>query len=179
MRALIVALACLLPLSACLQTGVVFPQLEGETLEGNTVVLPNDKNDKLTIVALAYSKKSEDLLKTWYTPMYDKFVLQRGIFDHLYDVHLFMIPMYTGAKKMAYDATMNQLRDSHRQDLFPYLLFYKGDIDRFVDVLHMDDKTQPYLFIIDEDGAVIYHTRGLFTEKKMEEIERVLDERLR
>lgn len=160
------------------QTGESFPELSGETLEGKELTLPEDTNDKLTIVGMAYSKKSEDVLKTWYTPMYDKFVLKRGMFDHMYDVHFLMIPMYTGAKKMAYEASLKKMRESNRKDLYPYLLFYKGSMEPYVETLNMEDKKVPYLYIYDESGEILYSTKGLYTEKKMEEIEAILDARL-
>ena len=124
---------------------------------------------------MAYSKKSEDILKGWYEPMFNKFVLKRGIMDHLYDVNFFFIPMYTGAKKMAYEISMDKMRESNRKDLYPYLLFYKGELEPYVSVLKMEEKELPYLFIIDRDGKVLYRTKGLYSEKKMEEIEAILD----
>jgi hypothetical protein len=178
MRIAAVLLLLLMALSGIAQKGETFPELQGETLEGNTLTLPGDVNDKITIVGMAYSKKSESTLKTWYTPMYDKFVLKRGIFDEMYDVNFLMVPMYTGAKKLAYEASINKMKESNRKDLYPYLLFYKGTIDPYVEHLKMGDKNQPYLFIFDEEGTILYHTKGLYSEKKMGEIEAVLDERL-
>lgn len=178
MRTLLFVILLIFCSTAFAQKGDTFPELQGETLEGNSLTLPGDVNDKITIVGMAYSKKSESTLKTWYTPMYDKFVLKRGIFDEMYDVNFLMIPMYTGAKKLAYDASMKKMKESNRKDLFPYLLFYKGSIDPYVEGLSMDEKNQPYLFIFDEEGTILYHTKGLYSEKKMGEIEAVLDERL-
>lgn len=161
------------------QTGKVFPELIGESLENNQVELPEDSKGKITILGLAYSKKSEDVLRTWYTPMYDKFVLKRGMFDAMYDVNLYFIPMYTGAKKVAYEATLKELRESSRKDLFPYILFYKGSMEPYLESLKMDDKNLPYFFVLDEDGVVQYATKGLYSEKKMEQIESILDSRLK
>jgi hypothetical protein len=164
--------------TASAQLGDTFPDLPGELLTGENIVLPSDKQDKLTLVGMAYSKGAEDILKSWYTPMYDKFVLKRGMFDHLYDVNFLFVPMYVGAKKAAYKASIKKMKDSNRKDLYPYLLFYKGGLDPYVDMLGMDNKNQAYLFIIDKQGKILYHTKGMFSENKMEEIEGVLDENL-
>ena len=122
------------------QVGKPFPELPGKTLDNREIVVPTDTQDKLTIVGMAYSKKSEDILKGWYEPMFNKFVLKRGIMDHLYDVNFFFIPMYTGAKKMAYEISMDKMRESNRKDLYPYLLFYKGELEPYVSVLKMEEK---------------------------------------
>lgn len=172
----ITSLLCLLFIAS--PKGKTFSELQGEKLTGEQVSIPKDIGDKVSIVGMAYSKKSEATLKTWYQPMFDKFVLKRGIFDAQYDVNLLFIPMFTGSKKAAYNVSMKQMKESNREDLYPYLLFYKGDLEPYVSELEMDNKELPYLFILDENGSILYSTKGLFNEKKMEEIEAVLDARL-
>jgi hypothetical protein len=178
MKLLTLIYCALAPVVAMAQTGAAFPPITGMTLEDKEITIPTDTQNKITIVGMAYSKKSEDILRGWYEPMFNKFVLKRGIMDHLYDVNFFFIPMYTGGKKLAYDASIKQMKESNRKDLFPYLLFYKGELSPYTEVLKMEEKELPYLFIIDENGKIIYHTKGLFSEKKMEEIEAVLDARM-
>lgn len=156
----------------------LFPALQGETLEGNKITVPTDTGGKVTIVGMSYSKKAEGTLKTWYQPMYDKFVLKRGMFDSQYDVNFFFVPMFTGGKKVAYNQAIKQMKESNREDLYPYLLFYKGDLEPYKTELGMDEKNLPYLFVLDEEGKIVYQTKGLYNEKKMEKIEEVLDARL-
>lgn len=175
-KLLVSCLAVLLSVTVSAQKE--FPELSGETLEESTISLPEDTKGKLTMVGMAFSKKAEETLKTWYTPMYDKFVLKRGIFDHLYDVNLYFIPMYTGAKKAAYNKTLKELKESNRKDLFPYILFYKGELKPYSESLGMDNKNLPYFFLLDEEGKILYQTKGLFNESKMEKIEEYLDSRL-
>jgi hypothetical protein len=177
--------AALLGLMVCFVTaggtkvvGKQFPTLDGETLESKEIQIPADTKGKLTLVGMAYSKKAEATLNTWYTPMYDKFVLKRGIFDSQYDVNLYFVPMYTGVKKVAYESTMKDLRESNRKDLFPYILFYKGELEPYVSELEMEEKNLPYFFLLDEEGNVVYATQGLYNESKMAKIEEVLDSRL-
>lgn len=154
--------------------GSVFPALSGETLEGKNVSLPADVAGKKTLVGMAYSAKAEEALMTWYQPVYDKFIAKLGMFDKDYDVNLYFIPMYIGLKQAAYESTKKKLRESNRKDLFPYILFYKGELSPYDAVLGLKDKNQPYFFVLDEKGKVIYHTTGNFTETKMEEIEALL-----
>ncbi len=157
------------------QTGQSFPELEGELLEGGTIVLPKLTNERPVVIGMAYSKKAEDDLKTWYQPMYDTFVLKRGIFDHIYNNDLYMIPMFTGTKKVAYESALKKMREENRPDLFPHIIFYKGSLEPFASVLRMSDKKVPYLFVVDENGTVVYSTSGKFTEKKKQAIEAALE----
>jgi hypothetical protein len=158
------------------QVGSQFPSVSGETLDERTLSIPSDTKGKMTIVGLAYAKKAEETLTSWYTPFYDKFVLKRGVFDHKYDVNLYFIPMYSGIKKAAYSANLKELRESSRKDLFPHLIFYKGEVDSYIKALKMDDKDKPYFFVLDQNGTIRYATSGLYNESKMEKIEDILDE---
>lgn len=178
MKKILALSLAVLTLNALAQVGTVFPALAGETLESKAISIPEDCKGKITLVGMAWSRKSEDILNTWYTPMYDKFVLKRGMFDSRYDVNMFFIPMYTGMKKAAYETTLKQLRESNRKDLFPYILFYKGSMEPYEKPLKLDDDSLPYFFVLDEEGKILYATKGLYSEKKMEEIEEILDSRL-
>lgn len=178
MKLKILGLALILGLTSSAQEGGMFTDLPGETLDRKEITLPESTTGKVTLVGLAYSKKAEETLATWYTPMYDKFVLKRGIFDHLYDVNMYFVPMYTGAKKVAYETSIKKLRESNRKDLFPYILFYKGDMEPYVTELGMENKNLPYFFVLDEKGTILYATKGLYNEDKMEKIEEILDQRL-
>lgn len=157
------------------QNGVNFPDLRGEYLSGQETTLPAAPRSKLLIIGMAYSKKAEDDLRSWYQPMYDSFVLKRGIMDAMYDVDLCFVPMFTGMKKAAYETAMNQLRKENRSDLHPYILFYKGELEPYASVLKMDDKAKPYLFVVDVNGRIVYSTSGAFTERKKEQLEEALD----
>ncbi len=158
-----------------IQKGKQFPELSGETLDGKNITLPGAAKGKKTLVGMAYSSKAEEALNTWYQPVYDKFVAKLGMFDKDYDINLYFVPMYVGLKQAAYDASLRELKKSSRKDLFPYIVFYKGEIEPYESTLKMNDKSVPYFFVLDEKGQVIYSTTRAFTEKKMEDIEELLN----
>lgn len=157
------------------QNGVSFPDLPGEYLSGTQAVLPNAPREKMLLVGMAYSKKAEDDLRSWYQPMYDSFVLKRGIMDSMYDIDLCFVPMFTGIKQSVYEKAMKELRNENRSDLHPYILFYKGELKPYVEQLKMDDKSLPYFFLIDRQGKVIFSTSGSYSERKKEQLEEALD----
>ena len=62
--------------------GNIFPAMEAETVEDKKVMLPQDTKGKYTLLGLAYSKKSEDELNSWFGPIYNKFVRKpEGLLD--------------------------------------------------------------------------------------------------
>lgn len=154
--------------------GKKFPAISGEGLDGKKISLPADCAGKKTLIGMAYSAKAQDALLSWYEPMFDKFVSKVGMFDYQYDVNLFFIPMFIGLKQSLYDATLKDLKSQNRKDLYPYVLFYKGELTPYEESLSMKDKNMPYLFVLNENGEIIHSTTGTFSESKMEAIEEVL-----
>src|SRR5690606_30631005 len=86
------------------QVGDTFPDLDGTTLTDKDIKLPVDTKGKFTLVGMAYSKKSEVDLKTWFAPVYNTFIHKSSssLFGDVgYDINVFFIPMFTGVKKAA------------------------------------------------------------------------------
>jgi len=158
------------------QVGDIFPALEGETLSEEHYSLPEDTKGKYTLLGMAYSKKAEPLLKTWFQPAYNKFIAKTGMFDQFYDVNILFIPMFVGVNQTAHKSNMKKMRQKENKDLFPHILYFKGKLEPYKKSLGMDRKDLPYFYVLDKDGKIIYFTTGRFTEEKMEAIEALLDE---
>jgi hypothetical protein len=155
--------------------GKTFPVLKAETLKDQVVTLPEAVKGKSSIICLAYSQKAEKDLKTWYEPSYNKFIAKTGLMDDVYDIHLYFIPMFTGANAAAAGSAKKQMEKDVQVDLHPHILVYRGDVDAYKASLGMDDKEKPYIYVLDATGKVVHMTSGAFTEEKMDEIEDKLD----
>lgn len=150
-----------------------FPLLEGENLKHEEVILPKSTLGKYTLVGLAYSKKSEKYLKSWFTPTYNLFLdepEEPSIFDISYDVNVYFIPMFTGAKRAAYKKVMENVEKDIDERLHPYVLFYKGSIKEYKELLAFDGNDIPYFFVLDENGKIVHKTSGSYSTAKMQEI---------
>jgi hypothetical protein len=157
--------------------GKMFPALDGETVKDKVITIPNDTKGKYTLLGMAYSKKSEEDLNTWLQPAYSTFINKAdGLFASFgYDVHLFFIPMYTGIKAAASGAGKSQVRKKVDSRLHPHILFYKGKLKPYKDALAFEKKKVPYFFVLDKNGKIIYATSGKYTDKKMQQIEELLE----
>ncbi len=173
----IVLLAFISVLSAQV-VGKIFPAMEAETVEDKKVNLPEGVNGKFTLLGLAYSKKSEDELNTWFQPIFQKFIQKnKGLFEGFgYDVNVYFIPMFTGVNAAATGTAKKKALKNVDPNLLPFILFYKGELKPYKDALDFEKKDIPYFFVLDKEGKVIYATSGKYSENKMEEIEEVLEE---
>ncbi len=159
-------------------TGKSFPDLTAETVEDEEITLPVDLKGKFSVIGLAYSKKSEDDLNTWFSPIYNKFIRETtGVFASFqHDVHVYFVPMFTGINAAAKGTAKNKVAKNLDARLLPYILFYKGSLKPYKDALAFERKDVPYLFVLDDAGTIVYATSGAYSDKKMTEIEEVLEE---
>ena len=158
--------------------GKIFPNMEAETVEDKKVNLPQSVKGKFSLLGLAYSKKSEDELNTWFQPVFEKFIQKnKGIFEGFgYDVNVYFVPMFTGINAAATGTAKKKALQNIDPNLLPYILFYKGDLKPYKESLDFEKKDVPYFFVLDKDGKILYATSGKFSQKKMDEIEGVLEE---
>jgi hypothetical protein len=175
---LILCCLALLPTSLIAQVeGKQFPDMEAETVEDKLINLPADIHGKYTLLGLAYSKKSEDDLNTWFEPVYLKFVAEnKGLFASFgYDVNVYFIPMFTGVKAAAAGSAKKKAAKNIDPRLLPHVLFYKGDLKTYKNALAFEKKDVPYFFVLDQAGKIVYATSGPYSDKKMDQIESMLE----
>jgi hypothetical protein len=160
------------------QTGNMFPHMEAETVEDKKVILPADVVGKYTLLGLAYSKKAEDELNTWFNPVFEKFVRKNtgSLFEGLgYDVNVYFVPMFTGVNAAATGTAKKKALKNIDPQLLPNILFYKGELKTYKEALDFEKKDTPYFFVLDSEGKIVYATSGKWTQQKMDEVESVIE----
>lgn len=162
------------------QKGKQFPEMSCKDLDEKEVVLPLKGTGKYTLLGLAYSKKSEQALQSWYKPIYSKFIAVAPknslLADEPYDVNLYFVPMFTGVKAAAAGAATKQMQEGADEELKDHILIFKGKLNDYKDVLNFSSKDEPYFYVLDKDGVVVYMTSGAYSSEKMGHIEDIIDE---
>src|SRR5436190_20997164 len=158
--------------------GKGFPYMEAETVNDKKVKLPQDAKGKYTLIGLAYSKKSEDDLNSWFSPVFGKFIQKsNGLMSGFaYDVNVYFVPMFTGVNAAASGTAKKKAIKNVDPQLFPYILFYKGELKTYKEALDFEKKDIPYFFVLDATGKIVYATSGKFTEDKLDEIEGAIED---
>jgi hypothetical protein len=169
---LIVSLASCVALQAQV-IGKTFPAMTAETVEDKAVNLPADVAGKYTLIGLAYSKKSEDELNSWFQPVFQKFIQKStGLMaGFTYDVNVYFVPMFTGVNAAATNTAKKKAAKNIDAQLLPYILFYKGELKPYKEALDFEKKDIPYFFVLDPKGKIVYATSGKYTDEKMDEVE--------
>lgn len=163
--------------TAVAQVGNTFPDMEAETVEDKKVQLPSDVSGKYTLIGLAYSKKSEDELNSWFQPVFEKFIQKTsGVLSGFsYDVNVYFVPMFTGVNAAATGTAKRKALKNIDPQLLPYVLFYKGDLKKYKEALDFEKKDIPYFFVLDPQGKILYATSGKYTPAKMDKVEEFIE----
>lgn len=157
--------------SSTLQAQSSFPQIVGETTEGNSVTLPDNSGSDYTIVALAYGKKAEPLLERWYGPAYSRFIAKNGLFAATYHAELYLVPIFVGLNRSAYNGSMNRLRKEVDPEIARRVIFVKDDPRDLIRTLDMTDKDIPYFFVLDRNGKILQRVSGAFSVDQLDALE--------
>jgi hypothetical protein len=157
--------------------GKQFPDMEAETVEDKKVMLPRQAVGKYTLLGLAYSKKSEDELNSWFSPVFGKFIQKTsGLMSGMgYDVNVFFVPMFTGVNAAATGTAKRKALKNIDPQLLPYILFYKGELKPYKEALDFEKRDIPYFFVLDPSGKIVYATSGAYTEEKLDAVEEVIE----
>ena len=157
--------------------GKMFPAMETETVDDKKVSLPGDAKGKYTLLGLAYSKKSEDELNTWFTPVYNKFLQKAdGLMAGMgYDVNVYFVPMFTGVYAAATGTAKKKALKNMDPLLLPHILFYKGELKTYKEALDFERKDIPYFFVLDPTGKIVFATSGAFSEAKLDKVEESIE----
>lgn len=157
------------------QEGHLFPSINGKLLNEQNVSLPQ-KNNKYSIVAIAYNRDAEDFLKQWLNPLYNAFIKkEKGAaqFDmaELFDVNFVFIPLISGFKKIREDFKANT-----DNVFWPYILdTEKTDIKELQKQLSVTNAKIPYFYVLDKDGKIVEVQSGKFSEDKLDKLEDAME----
>src|SRR5262245_97429 len=138
MKALLSLLMLIVGVSVNAQVGTQFPDMETETSEEKKIKIPFDVKGKFTLVGLAYSRKSEEDLVTWFQPVYTTFIEDPGPMSFGYDVNVYFIPMFTGVNSAAAGNAKKRAISGIDPVLLPHLLFFKGDLKPYKKSLNLE-----------------------------------------
>jgi hypothetical protein len=134
------------------------PRLEGDSLSGKDVVLPNDAHGKIALLVIGFTKKSSHATQAWEQRFKKDFGNDQRYVIYpvavLEDVPGFIRGMVTSSIRRGIPPG--------EQDRFVTLFQGEADLKRFVTYAGPDEA---YLLLLDAKGDVQWHGHGLFGEQ--------------
>lgn len=159
--------------TATAQVGKTFPEVDVENLDGEVFQLPAHFSKSYTLVGIGTSKKAEEDLRTWQTPIYNKFIAKTGFMDALYDVEICFLPIFTGASKAAKSSVVKKLKENNESLVLDHVMVYAGSREPF-EQIDADGKDEPVFVLLDKDGQILWTAKGSFRQAHLDKIEDII-----
>ncbi len=134
------------------------PRLDGETLSGKKIVLPDDARGKIALLMIGFSKKGGKATGAWG----NRFKKDFGA-DQRFAVY--PVAELEDAPRLIRGMIVGGMRHGTppaERDRFVTLFQGEVDLKRFVAFSGADD---PYLLLLDANGTVQWRSHGVFREE--------------
>ncbi|MEQ8909995.1 MAG: hypothetical protein RIC95_12425 [Vicingaceae bacterium] len=158
------------------QMGELFPEIEVTDLNEQSLTIPKDTKGKFTLVGVAFSEDAQDDLYTWSQPVFSKFMDENNLSSLVYDPHVKLILMFTGANQLVYKKAKQKIQDGTDETLKDNVVLYKGKMEDYRDDLDMKKRKKPYFFVLDRKGKIIYTAEGAYDEDVLDEVGDLIEE---
>lgn len=158
------------------QVGEMFPKIETYDLNEEKIVIPEDTKGKFTLVGIAFSEDAQEDLYSWSEPVYNNFLNENSLASLVYDPNVHLILMFTGANQLVYNKARKEITEGTDKTLRDNVVLYKGGMGDYRDILKMKNRKEPYFYVLDKDGKIIYATKGRYNRKALEEVGDLIEE---
>ena len=169
-------IAIVLSSSLLAQEGKQFPSIETYDLNEQKIVIPEDSKGKFTLVGIAFSEDAQSDLYSWSQPVFSEFMDENNLSSLVYDPNVYLIVMFTGANRVAYNKAKKQITEGTDESLKDNVVLYKGKMEDYRKELGMKSRKKPYFFVLDKDGKIIYTAEGRYNQKVLKEVGNLIEE---
>ena len=143
--------------------GTKFPEIRSETLAGTKLILPDDARGKITLITIAFQHGTQQQLDSWLNPFAEEFGTRPGF-------TFYEIPMLTADVKPFAFRIDSGMRSGIPEEKHKNVMTYYGDYAEYMRLLHIDDVTLGYAFLLDHEGIIRWHGEGFATRDMTREM---------
>lgn len=132
--------------------GERFPTVKGKSLSGNEVVIPDDVEGEVVMVGVAFKREAQEMLDSW-THFFD--VLCEGKKD------IYELPMIEGSLWKIFSGFIDRgMKSGIPEEQHDKVITHYGDVSDFKERLEIEDDDLGYVFLLDEDGQILFKGEG-------------------
>lgn len=141
--------------------GKKFPKIEGESLSGEEVVLPDDAEGEVILVAVAFNRKAQSNLDSWVNH-----------FEEMCDgKEAYELPVIEGSLWRLFSGFIDTgMKSGIPQEKHGRVVTLYGDASEFKEELEIEGKNLGYVFLLDEEGRIIFKGEDQPDEEAKEEL---------
>ena len=143
--------------------------------------MPADVKGKFTIIGMCFNKDAEGDLQTWLNPLYNTYFVKHegdaalGVAETA-DINLYLMPKFSLLNQITQGASQDKIKSQTDKAFWPMLMFYLAGLKEYKSALEVEKTDQPFIYVLDKTGKIVYVEKGVCNDKKMEAIADHIDE---
>ncbi len=145
-----------------LQSQEIFPTIKANTLTKEKITIPEDLNGEVNIIILAFEQKAQRIIDTWANIILKEYEPQENI-------TYYEVPMISGWYLPMGSQIDNWMRGGIPEEYHDNTATFYGNRQYIFEGLNIQDKSDCYLFVLDEKGVIHYRTAGGISPVKEKE----------
>lgn len=143
--------------------GMIFPELKAETLSGIDMKYPDDVKGKVTLILMAFKRETQRTIDSWLEPF-------SKAFENDTSVQFFEIPMLARQWILMSPIIDGGMRSGIPKQKHGNVTTFYGDVNKYCELLSIKDKSDGYIFLLDQKGVIQWRSNGFATEEKLLEL---------
>ncbi len=141
--------------------GKRFPTIKAKSLSGKTTVLPDDAEGDVTLIGIAFERKAQAMLDSW-TDYFEDLCSGKDVYE---------LPMIDGHFWKIFSGFIDKgMKSGIPEEKHDHVVTYYGTTSRFREELFLEDKELGYVFLLDEDGNILFKGEGYADEEGKKEM---------
>ncbi|NVK24936.1 MAG: hypothetical protein HWE10_08410 [Gammaproteobacteria bacterium] len=145
--------------------GESFPTVTGNTLEGQTITLPNELNNKLTLLLVAYKQRSQFDVDRWLI----------GLDMTNTDVAVYEVPTLRGMFPEIFSTVIDEgMRSGIPKELWQGVITVYEDGDKIQSFTGNEKPNNTRVVLLDDKGKVLYFYDRGFSVNALNELRAVI-----
>lgn len=149
----------------------MMPQVEGESLAGRKVVLPDAAKGHVAILVLGFTKASKEPTSAWGRRIASEFGSQNGF-------ELYQLPVLQDVPRLLRSMVVSGIKKGVKENMrdhFVPLFEHESELKKLVGYQEPDDA---YLVVLDPSGQIVHQVHGSFSDaayaRLREQLQRLL-----
>ena len=149
--------------ATCLQGQQVMPRIEGESLSGHKVVLPDAAKDHVAVLVFGFTKKSKEPTSAWGIKINSEFGGREGF-------QLYQLPVLEDVPHFVRGLVISGIKKGVKEEMrdhFVPILQGESELKKLVGYKEADDA---YLVVLSPAGEITGQMHGSFSDSAYEQL---------
>ena len=149
-----------------------FPVIKAETLSQEKIVFPEITKGKTALILIAFKRQTQGQVDSWLDPFIEEFGDNEL-------VTFYEIPMISNSWKWMsswIDSGMRAGVPAYKHD---HVATYYGPLSEYFEYFDVQDKRLCYVFLLDENGKIIWRNQDAATRESYNELSQLVREKIK